>query len=338
MDLVLAADNTIGFSIRSLCNVINAKADGIKASPSEFRLRFEDMPLNGERDVNYLEREDPSPSEDRIHLYFTNVPFDDNYFYHGSDSHHIVSFFGWSMLTDVALATGALHFIARVILKHRMRVGINHDYSSGCLNDFMWDKSIINAAIRAAFYCGECTQATPRKIREGKPFLDLMALLDFSSAQARLGRDILDVDLLEQEPRPTSAAFDAFLCHNSNDKPAARRLNTILKAAGVRTWFDEEQLQPGQVWQDKLEEQIALVHKCVILVGPQGEGPWQEMERRAFIGEFAQRRCPIIPVILPGCLEVPQLPLFLRQFMWVDLRQDDDIGVAQLANALRQRE
>jgi|SRR4029077_4661622 hypothetical protein len=64
-----------------------------------------------------------------------------------------------------------------------------------------------------------------------------------------------------------------------------------------------------------------LVSEAIVCVGEKGRGPWQKMELRAF-EEFVRRGIPVIPVILPCCKNVPELPLFLRQFTWVDLRKE----------------
>ena len=63
------------------------------------------------------------------------------------------------------------------------------------------------------------------------------------------------------------------LCHKSGDKPTVRNLNTILKNADIKTWFDEEQIRPGDVWQDKLEAEILRISACLIIVGDSGIGP-----------------------------------------------------------------
>jgi hypothetical protein len=118
-----------------------------------------------------------------------------------------------------------------------------------------------------------------------------------------------------------SKQFDTFLCYNSGDKDAIRVLNTRLKDSGIVTWFDEDELPPGRVLQDELERQISSIKSAIVAVGQAGIGPWQNVEIRAFISEFIRCRCPIIPLILPDCEDVPDLPLFLRQFSWVDLRK-----------------
>ncbi len=59
---------------------------------------------------------------------------------------------------------------------------------------------------------------------------------------------------------------------------------------------------------------------AAVLVGPNGLGPWQRMEMRACLAQFVEHRKPVIPVLLPGAPAQPNLPIFLTQFTWVDLR------------------
>lgn len=130
-------------------------------------------------------------------------------------------------------------------------------------------------------------------------------------------------------------AFDVFLCHNSDDKPGIRQLNSWFKEAGIRTWLDEEQLPLGLPWQPELEKQIASVRAACVFVGVNGIGPWQNVEIRAFLSEFAHRGCPVIPVILPNATKVPELPIFLKQMTWIDLRRDYQPNLQRLVDALK---
>ena len=43
----------------------------------------------------------------------------------------------------------------------------------------------------------------------------------------------------------TEFQYDVFLSHNQADKPRVRRLAERLRAAGLRVWFDEWVIQPG---------------------------------------------------------------------------------------------
>jgi hypothetical protein len=117
------------------------------------------------------------------------------------------------------------------------------------------------------------------------------------------------------------AVFDVFLSHNGRDKPAVRELAAALRTRGLRPWLDEDELVPGRPWQEALEEIIARARTAAVLTGPDGLGPWEEMEMRACLAQFVERRKPVIPVLLPGSPARPNLPLFLTQFTWVDLRE-----------------
>jgi hypothetical protein len=157
-----------------------------------------------------------------------------------------------------------------------------------------------------------------REAKAAKPLLkDLQAVLDDLSTASRAGVDVCD--LWSEQTRDD--AFDVFICHNSDDKPSVREMNQRLRDSKINTWLDEEQLPPGRVWQDLLEQQIQSVRTAAIFVGGSGIGPWQNVEVRAFLQEFVRRQCPVIPVILVDCQSVPKLPLFLNQLTWVDFRK-----------------
>ncbi len=115
--------------------------------------------------------------------------------------------------------------------------------------------------------------------------------------------------------------FDVFLSHNSQDKPIVKQLGEELKKYGLRVWLDEWELVPGRPWQEALEEIIETTKTAAVLVGKDGLGPWEIPEMRGCLSEFVDRKMPVIPVLLPGASKKPKLPLFLKQFTWVDLRK-----------------
>ncbi len=115
-------------------------------------------------------------------------------------------------------------------------------------------------------------------------------------------------------------AFDVFLSHNSKDKPAVRELAEVLETRGLRVWLDEWQLVPGRPWQQALEEIIRTVPAAAVLIGKDGLGPWEISEMRVCLSQFVRRELPVIPVLLPGAPARPEVPLFLEDLTWVDLR------------------
>jgi hypothetical protein len=114
--------------------------------------------------------------------------------------------------------------------------------------------------------------------------------------------------------------FDVFLCHNSADKPEVIEIAQKLKAMGLKPWLDIWEIPGGVDWQEVLEDQIAEIKSAAVFIGSNGIGPWHRREIRAFLNEFANRNCPVIPLLLPSAPQKPELPLFLKGIMWVDFR------------------
>ncbi|MEH2009429.1 GUN4 domain-containing protein [Nostoc sp.] len=118
--------------------------------------------------------------------------------------------------------------------------------------------------------------------------------------------------------------YDVFLCHNSKDKPEVIEIAHELTRQGIKPWLDKWALRPGLAWQSLLEEQIENIKSAAVFVGSSGLGPWQSTEMRAFLNEFVERGCPVIPVLLGNTPQQPKLPIFLRGHTWVDFRTDTE--------------
>lgn len=117
--------------------------------------------------------------------------------------------------------------------------------------------------------------------------------------------------------------YDVFMCHHSEDKPEVKAVGELLKERGYLPWLDEWELQPGLIWQAELQNQLQAVESAAIFVGSSGIGPWQNVEINAILRQFVERGRPAIPVILPSCKHIPELPLFLSGHTWVDFRMLD---------------
>ncbi|WP_298911526.1 GUN4 domain-containing protein [uncultured Nostoc sp.] len=118
--------------------------------------------------------------------------------------------------------------------------------------------------------------------------------------------------------------YDVFLCHNSKDKPEVIEIAHELTRQGIKPWLDKWALRPGLAWQSLLEEQIENIKSAAVFVGSSGLGPWQSQEMRAFLNEFVERNCPVIPVLLGNTPQQPKLSIFLRGHTWVDFRTDTE--------------
>jgi len=78
-------------------------------------------------------------------------------------------------------------------------------------------------------------------------------------------------------------SFDVFLSHSSKDKPVVRPVAERLKADGLRVWFDEWELHPGDSIPAKIED--GLEHSRVLVLCMSGNAfgsDWAQLESSTF--------------------------------------------------------
>jgi len=134
--------------------------------------------------------------------------------------------------------------------------------------------------------------------------------------------------------------YQAFLSHNTADKPAVEELARRLEQDGISCFLDKWHLIPGEPWQVALEEALDQSECCVVFVGPSGLGPWQNEEMRAAIARRVSTSSHrVVPVLLPGGQreQRSRLPTFLVSAMWVEFQKstDEEDGYHRLKCGIR---
>lgn len=132
---------------------------------------------------------------------------------------------------------------------------------------------------------------------------------------------------------PSEFAFDVFLSHNARDKDRVRGIAERLREAGLKVWFDEWSIAPGEDIYLALERGLESSRTLVLFLSSAALGSnWVDLERSAALFRDptnAQRR--FLPVLLEDC----KLPDALRRYRYVDLREENDAAMAQLVAACR---
>ena len=105
--------------------------------------------------------------------------------------------------------------------------------------------------------------------------------------------------------------FDVFLSHNSQDKPRVRRLAERLKSAGLRVWFDEWNIRPGEIIALKVDEGLEQSRVLLLCVSANAlASGWVALERSTAIHrDPSNEGRRFIPLLLSDC----DLPDTLRQ-------------------------
>lgn len=127
--------------------------------------------------------------------------------------------------------------------------------------------------------------------------------------------------------------YDAFLSHNSADKLQVRRLAERLRAAGLRVWFDEWVIRPGDDIYLAIERGLEASRTLVLCLSPAALGSnWVGLERSTVLfrdPSNAARR--FVPLLLADC----ELPDTLRRYKYLDFRREPDAAFDELIIACR---
>lgn len=330
MRILLYQDETLNVSLGALCEGLNRiTADDVQLATGHTELKLKSSsikyPISHQASVQALGGE---AKEADMVLIITTTPYENNYFYEALGKVTILSLYAWEQLTTLPMENGVVFFLSS-ILRYKLPLPESHELTTGCINDFLWDKTAVDLGMRSAGLCSSCQHYIQKRKLSGLAFTCLTAIramLEPLGSASRAAENVLNyLEVISPLKGGSSAEkFHAFLCHNSKDKPSVRKIARALEARNVRPWLDEDQLRPGLAWQIELENQIAQIDSAVVFVGSSGMGPWQEFEIRSFLLEFVQRKCPVIPTMLPEAQNIPELPVFLRQMMWVDFRDNFD--------------
>jgi hypothetical protein len=127
--------------------------------------------------------------------------------------------------------------------------------------------------------------------------------------------------------------YDVFISYSRVDARHAADIDSVLRAEGLRPFFDRRNLAPGLRWVQALEQAIGAANAAIILIGPRGLGNTQQYERDlALVRQTHDPSFPVVPVILPETTSDPPFD-FLRALTWVDFSHRKSVGCAGRARA-----
>src|SRR6266566_3294325 len=135
---------------------------------------------------------------------------------------------------------------------------------------------------------------------------------------------------------PDEFQYDVFLTHSAKDKPVVRPLAEKLRADGLRVWFDEWVLKPGDSIPAKIEEGLEQSRVLVIIMSANAFGSdWAQLESGTF-----RFRDPLNKErrFIPLRLDDAPIKGSLVQFLYIDwLPADCEREYAKLIEACSPR-
>ena len=112
--------------------------------------------------------------------------------------------------------------------------------------------------------------------------------------------------------------YDVFVSYSRADWRHAAEIDSILRAKGLRSFFDRRNLAPGLPWVRALEQAIGAAKAVIVLIGTRGLGNTQQYERElALVRQSRDPAFPVVPVVLPETTSDRPFD-FLNLLTWVD--------------------
>ncbi len=134
---------------------------------------------------------------------------------------------------------------------------------------------------------------------------------------------------MSQRPR-------VFISHSHNDKPFVRRLVDDLRRASLHVWLDEQELATGDSVVAKVSEGLKDSEYFVAVLSHSSmQSKWVQAELNAALSEqFSGKGTAVLPVLI----EDVDIPLFLKDRLYADFRDNYRAGLDALIRAFRQED
>ncbi|HEX6899800.1 MAG TPA: toll/interleukin-1 receptor domain-containing protein [Thermoanaerobaculia bacterium] len=171
----------------------------------------------------------------------------------------------------------------------------------------------------------------PRAFLDRHVDLWVSSKIDYEEGEA----SSLEDRVLDREERPHLSRHEVFLCYRRRDHVFVLSQHDRLKMAGVPVWMDEIKLEPGDHFQQKIEDAMEQSRVVVVFVGPSGLGDYQKREVAVALKLESEGALRVIPVILPGVTGESGVPPFLRTLHYVDFRRPESHPFQKLLSGIR---
>jgi hypothetical protein len=124
-----------------------------------------------------------------------------------------------------------------------------------------------------------------------------------------------------------------FLCHASEDKLQMRKVYQRLKSEGFEPWLDEEEILPGQLWDQEIIKALKSSDFILIFFSHNSVGKRSFVQREFKLAfdvwnEIPEGQIHTIPLRLDDC----QVPEQFNRLQWVNL---DERGLDRIVRAIR---
>ena len=116
-----------------------------------------------------------------------------------------------------------------------------------------------------------------------------------------------------------------FLCYAKENVQTVRQIADRLKTEGwIDPWFDEEDILPGQKWEDRVVHAVRESHAVIVFLSKIGVGSEGYFHKELTLAlDTAEEKPEGTIFIIPIRLDICDVPYRLTQYQYVDFFGDD---------------
>lgn len=130
--------------------------------------------------------------------------------------------------------------------------------------------------------------------------------------------------------------YDIFISYSHKDREFSEKLAEFLRDAKLNVWFDLWSIRPGERWHDAIEDALNA-ETALFIIGSEGVAQWQSAELQAALSRTVEDpNVRLVPVLAPGST-TEAIPLFLRSYRYLDLREWNENEFQELVRFLKER-
>ncbi|HEV7571786.1 MAG TPA: toll/interleukin-1 receptor domain-containing protein [Thermoanaerobaculia bacterium] len=173
-------------------------------------------------------------------------------------------------------------------------------------------------------------QQISTELREGTIKVHLYIGLEFENQPDARVREAVGA-FVEGFRRLSDPEVQAFVCHASEDKNAARELATLMRSMGASVWLDEWEIRVGDSIVEKIGEALGnATHLIVLLSKHSVTRPWVRKEfSAALMRQLSDNSIRVLPVRLEDC----EIPSILADIRYADASRGVRSVVTELERA-----
>jgi len=198
MKILLIEDQTIKLDLKKSVGILNrlCKANTFKTQT---------QPVETGSPISYSNFDTESSQLTKLRLinkvdhvfYCTTRKYENNYYFYSNNAVTILSFYGWKHCTDLPIENGLFYFIA-VTQALTIDDTFRHEDTTGCIYDFMWDKTAVDLGMKTGRFCNSCLAIIKKKVEGSSSLLatlkDIESILKILANLSKWGNSILEYE------------------------------------------------------------------------------------------------------------------------------------------------